>query len=140
MANISLSDAPCKALVSCYRVRIAKNTYKLPGSDVKPCVWAVVEVCLALLGACLPTFPGLFRWKSVQPRRGPSAMSHSKSADWSQYPVLEPDERRSGFRSGVGNAHAEFLKMIDWADVTKTVEKRNGMILQGREIFGTLGQ
>lgn len=119
---------------------LRKNTYKLLGSDVKPCVWAVVEVCMGILGACLPTFPALFRWKSVQLHRGPSRMSHSKSADSSQYPVLKPDERRSGFRSGVGKAHTDFLKMIDWADVPKAVEKSNGMKLQGREIFGTVAQ
>ncbi|CAF9911920.1 hypothetical protein IMSHALPRED_010636 [Imshaugia aleurites] len=104
MADISLSDAPW--------------------SDVKPCVWAVVEVCLGILGACLPTFPALFRWKTVRNSRRPSALSHSTGGDSSHYPILTPDERRSGFRSGVGNAHKEFLKMIDWADVPRAVEKK----------------
>lgn len=115
MANISLSDAPW--------------------SDVKPCVWAVVEVCLGILGACLPTFPALVRWKSVRNSQRPSGMSHSISVDSSQYPVLTPDERRSGFRSGVGSAHKEFLKMIDRADVPKAVEKGNSPRIQGREIL-----
>ena len=110
-------------------------TYKRLGSDVTPCVWAVVEVCLGILGACLPTFPALFRWKSVRDNQRPNGISHKRSADSSQYPALTPDERRSGFRSGVGNAHKEFLKMIDWADVPKAVEKGNGMRIQGREIF-----
>lgn len=61
-------------------------------------------------------------------------MFHSKSADSYQYPVLTPDERRSGFRSGVGNAHKEFLKMIDWADVPKAVDARNGTRFQGRDL------
>lgn len=100
------------------------NTNKLLGSDVKPCVWAVVEVCLGILGACLPTFPALFRWKTVRNSRRPSALSHSTGGDSSHYPILTPDERRSGFRSGVGNAHKEFLKMIDWADVPRAVEKK----------------
>ena len=113
-------------------------TYERLGSDVKPCVWAVVEVCLGILGACLPTFPALLRWKSVRNSQRPSGMSHSKSTDSSQYPVLTPDERRLGFRSGVvgvGKAHKEFLRMIDWADVPKAVEKGNGARLQGGEIF-----
>ena len=108
------------------------NTDKSLGSDVKPCVWAVVEVCLGILGACLPTFPALFRWKSVRNNRRPSRISRTKSADSSQYPVLTPDERRLGFRSGVGNAHKEFLKMIDWADVPKAVEKGDGTKMQGK--------
>ena len=84
------------------------NADTLPGSDVNPCVWAVVEVCLGILGACLPTFPALFRWKNARNHRGPSRMPRSESADSSQHPVLMPDERRSGFKSGVGK---EFLEM-----------------------------
>lgn len=135
MANISLSDAPCKALLQATRLILRDNTNMLPGSDVKPCVWAVVEVCLGILGACLPTFPALFRWKSVRDNRRPSGVTYSKSADSSQFPVLTADERRPRFRSGVGNAHKEFLKMIDWAHVPKTPEKGNGSRVQGREIF-----
>lgn len=116
-------------------ITLRNNTYKLLGSDVKPCVWAVVEVCLGILGACLPTFPALVRWKSVRNSQRPSGMSHSISVDSSQYPVLTPDERRSGFRSGVGSAHKEFLKMIDRADVPKAVEKGNSPRIQGREIL-----
>lgn len=116
-------------------ITLRNNTYKLLGSDVKPCVWAVVEVCLGILGACLPTFPALVRWKSVRNNQRPSGMSHSISVDSSQYPVLTPDERRSGFRSGVGSAHKEFLKMIDRADVPKAVEKGNSPRIQGREIL-----
>lgn len=119
---------------------LRNNTYKLLGSDVKPCVWAVVEVCLGILGACLPTFPALFHWKSVRKNQRPSGISLSKSADSSQYPVLTTDERRLGFRSGVGNAHKDFLKMIDWADVPKAVEKGKGTRLQEREIFDRVGQ
>ena len=111
-----------------------RTTLTNSGSDVKPCVWAVVEVCLGILGACLPTFPALFRWKTVRNNQRPSRISHVKSADSSQYPVLTPDERRSGFRTGVGNAHKEFLRMIDWVDVPKAVEKGNGARLQGREV------
>lgn len=101
-------------------------THKLPGSDVKPCVWAVVEVCLGILGACLPTFPALFRCKSVRNNRKTSAVSLSRSNDSYQYPVLTPDERRIGFTSEAGNAHNEFLRMADWADVPRAVDKRDG--------------
>lgn len=116
------------------------STYKFPGSDVKPCVWAVVEVCLGILGACLPTYPALFRWKQVHNHRRPSRIFQSKSADSSRFPVLTPDERRSGFRSGVGNTQKEFLKMIDWADVPRAIEKGDGMGLQAGEIFDTAAQ
>ena len=98
----------------------------LPGSDVKPCVWAVVEVCLCILGACLPTFPALFHWKIAQNNRRPSRMFKSRSASSSQYPVLTPEDRRLGFRSGVGNAHKEFLRMMDLADAPKAGEKEDG--------------
>ena len=52
-------------------------------------------------------------------------MFPTKSAGSTQYPVLTPDERRSGFRSGVGDTQEEFLKMIDWADAPKTVDNRD---------------
>ena len=101
------------------------TTYKLLGSDVKPCVWAVVEVCLAILGACLPMFPALVRWKTIRNDKRPSGVSPSKSADSSQYHVLTLDERHSGSRSGIGNTHKEFLKMTSWADVPKAVKERD---------------
>ena len=122
MADISLSDAPCKAKTSVYGASI---TDKLLGSDVKPCVWAVVEVCLGILGACLPTFPALFRWKIVRNKPSPNRMPNSGSDDSSQYAVLTPDEPRSGFRSSIGNAK-EFLKMNSWANVSKSLEEGNG--------------
>lgn len=96
---------------------------ELLGSDVKPCVWAVVEVCLGILGACLPTFPALFHWKGVRSSRKPSRKAHPESADSSQYAVLTPDERRSGLKSGIGNGHEDLMGMIDWADVPKAAEK-----------------
>lgn len=55
-------------------------------------------------------------------------MPHSESADSSQYAVLTPDERRSGLQSGIGNAHKDLMKMIDWADVPKAAEKGNSTI------------
>ena len=111
------------------------TTYKLIGSDVKPCVWAVVEVCLAILGACLPMFPALFRWKAIRNDKRPSGESHSKSADSSQYHVLTPDERRSGPKGGIGNTHKDFFKMTDWADVPKAAEERKGVGIQERDMF-----
>ena len=103
-----------------------ENTDKISGSDVKPCVWAVVEVCLGILGACLPTFPALLRWKSIRSNQRPRQLFQAKSTGSTQYPVLTPDERRSGFRSGVGDTQEEFLKMIDWTDVPKAMDNRNG--------------
>ena len=111
------------------------HTDKRLGSDVKPCVWAVVEVCLGIVSACLPTFPALLHWKSVCSSQRPRRISHSKSADSFHYPVLTPDERRSGSKSEVGNVHKGFLRMIDWADVPKAVEKGNDTRLEQQEVF-----
>ena len=48
-------------------------------------------------------------------------------SDSSQYAVLTSDKARSEFRSGVGNAHKDSLRMTDWADyVPKTLEEGNG--------------
>ena len=106
MANLSLSDAPCKATIFFVSSSYIDN---ILGSDVKPCVWAVVEVCLAILGACLPTYPALFGWKSVRnQQRG--RVPHSGSPDSSQYAVLTSDKPRSELGSGVGNGH-ESLRM-----------------------------
>lgn len=125
MADLSLSDAPCKAWASSYREYCGIFIDELLGSDVKPCVWAVVEVCLGILGACLPTFPALFHWMSVRSNRKPSRMPNSESADSSQYAVLTPDESRSGRKSGIENAQKDFMKMIDWANVPKAAEEGN---------------
>ena len=110
MAKLSLSDAPCKSRTLGYRARIDS----VLDSDVAPCVWAAVEVCLGVLSACLPTYPALFRWKSVRAQQRGSGMPHSGS-DSSQYAVLTSDKAR-----------LESLRMTDWADVPKTLDKGHG--------------
>ena len=60
-------------------------------------------------------------------------MPHSESADSSQYAVLTPEERRSGLKSGIGKAHKDFMRMIDWAEEPNAVDKDNKTQLQGRE-------
>ena len=39
---------------------------------------------------------------------------------------------------GVGKAHKEFLKMIDWADIPKAVEKGSGVRSQEEEVFDSV--
>ena len=49
-------------IVSIYRVpRVASlSLTDAPWSDVDACVWSVVEVCVGIVGACLPTYRPLF--------------------------------------------------------------------------------
>lgn len=93
------------------------------GSDVDAAVWGVVEVNLAILSACLPTFPALLNWRSVHRRNTPPGGADPKSWGSASYPALIPDERRSGFRSGSGYAHKDALKMEDWSEESKGAER-----------------
>lgn len=62
-----------------------------PWSDVDACIWSVVEVCVGIVGACLPTYRPLFvyLWGEdarlfLHPRRKnyiswPTSRNHSRS-------------------------------------------------------------
>ena len=99
----------------------------LPGSDVDACVWGIVEVCLAILSACTPTFPALFRWRKVRRNSRPVA-GDVKRSNSGGYPVSAPDERRLGFRSDVRLADEGAVKMDDWSQVSKDEERGNAHV------------
>ena len=92
------------------------------GSDVDACVWGIVEVCLAILSACTPTFPALFRWRKVRRNSRPVAGDVKRSGS---YPISPPDERQLGFGSDVRLANEGAVNMDDWSEVTKDVERGN---------------
>lgn len=108
------------------------STYNALGSDVDACVWGVVEVCLAILSACTPTFPALFRWRSLRRNSRPREEDPKRSG-LVGYPALVPDERRSGFRSGVRLAHGGAIKMDDWSEST-TDEEQGTIHVEGRNL------
>ena len=97
----------------------------LPGSDVDACVWGIVEVCLAILSACTPTFPALFRWRKVRRNSRPAAGDVKRTGS---YPISAPDDRRLGFRSDVRLANEAAVKMDDWSEVTKDEERGNARV------------
>lgn len=107
MAQLSLSDAPW--------------------SDVDACVWGIVEVCLAILSACTPTYPALFRWRKVRRNSRPVA-GDVKRSDSAGYRASTPDERRFGFRSDVRLAGDGAVKMDDWSEVSKDEERGNAHV------------
>lgn len=85
----------------------------MPGSDVEPCVWSVVEVDVAIVCACLPTFRPLFDRKVRRSnKRGRSvelAVDHS----------FAPPTRRSGYKNVEGEANGKFMDLVrkNWAAV-----------------------
>lgn len=82
----------------------------------------MVEVCLAILSACTPTFPALLRWRSLRANSRLSVGEPKRSGS-AGFPALVPDERRAGFRSDSGYAHKNAVKMSDWSQVTKDEEQ-----------------
>lgn len=93
----------------------------LLGSDVQPCVLALVEVCVAIFCASLPTFPALFHVKSIRNIKKPSVDPRSMLSS------LAPEERRrSGYRSSPENTHKESMKMANWAEIPKCEEWGSG--------------
>lgn len=109
MANISLSDAPCMRIIQSPNHRLTAKANRLPGSDVQPCVWAIVESCVAIFCACLPTFPALFHMKSVRDNQKPCSDPRS-------IPSLTRNERRSGYQNSATNSCEDFLRRTNWAE------------------------
>ncbi len=70
----------------------------------------------------MPTFPALFRWRSLRANSRPSGVEPKRSGS-AGYPALVPDERRAGFRSDSGYAHKDAVKMDDWSQVSKDEEQ-----------------
>ena len=83
------------------------------GSDVEPCVWSVVEVDVAIICACLPTFRPLFDRKV----RGSSKRLHNLelATDHS----FSPFNRRSGYGNVEGEANNKFVDLVhkNWAAI-----------------------
>ena len=101
------------------------STNHTPGSDVDACVWGIVEVCLAILSACTPTFPALFRWRKVRRNSRPIAGDVKRSGS---YPISAPNERQPGFRSDVRLTNEGAVKLDDWSEVTKDEERGNAHV------------
>lgn len=102
-------------VVSIYRVpkMYSISLSDVSWSDVEPCVWSVVEVDVAIVCACLPTFRPLFDRKVRRSnKRGRSvelAVDHS----------FAPPTRRSGYKNVEGEANGKFMDLVrkNWAAV-----------------------
>ncbi|KAL8832830.1 MAG: hypothetical protein Q9191_000014 [Dirinaria sp. TL-2023a] len=80
-------------IVSIYRIpQVTKmSRVDAPWSDVDTCVWSMVEVCVGIVGACLPTYRPLFEYlwgEDVRPFRHlgrrnniswPTSRNHSRN-------------------------------------------------------------
>ncbi|KAK0511558.1 hypothetical protein JMJ35_006131 [Cladonia borealis] len=87
-----------------------------PGwTDVDPCVWSLVEVCVAIVCACLPTFRVLFNRLILQKRVGSSAYL----VDMPRYPSSTTNERQADFRSKDSAAQVEVANVVpnNWVQV-----------------------
>lgn len=84
--------------------------YATLDSDVEPCVWAVVESCVAIFCACLPTFPALLHIRSIRASQKPSDDPRS-------LPSLASDSRRSGYSGSAGSACKELSRKGDWTEL-----------------------
>ena len=103
MYSISLSDVSCTCTISTSQTAQAIRLTEHQGSDVEPCVWSVVEVDVAIVCACLPTFRPLF---------DPKVRASSKRAQNIE-PAIDaskaPLNRRSGYENMEGEANSKFL-------------------------------
>ena len=102
MYSISLSDVSCTWIIP---DSPGDKTDRTSGSDVEPCVWSVVEVDVAIVCACLPTFRPLFdprvrassnRAQSIEPGINVSKASLN---------------RRSGYENMEAEANSKFLAL-----------------------------
>lgn len=87
----------------------------IPGSDVEPCVWSVVEVDVAILCACLPTFRPLF-----DPKVRRSSKRGVQSVELATDDSFTPPNRRSGYENvEAGANNNRFLDLVrrNWAAV-----------------------
>ena len=91
-------------------------TDKLSGTDVDPCVWSMVEVCVAIVCACLPTFKVLFN-RLIRPKRVSTSTAYI--VDMPRYPALTTDEHRSDYRSKESESQVAIVKRVhdNWVQV-----------------------
>lgn len=89
------------------------KTDRTPGSDVEPCVWSVVEVDVAIVCACLPTFRPLF-----DPRVRASS-KRAQSVERATEASNAPSKHRSGYENVEGEANSKFLDLVrkNWPGV-----------------------
>ena len=75
----------------------------------------MVEVCVAIVCACLPTCRVLFSKLMLRKWLG----STPYLVDMPHYPSLTADERRPGFRSKDSGAQVEYVNVVrdNWAQV-----------------------
>ena len=113
MYSISLSDVSCTSPCLSIPNRSSESTDIVIGSDVEPCVWSVVEVDVAIVCACLPTFRPLFD------RKVRRSSSRSQSVELAAGGSLAPSNRRSGYEHMEGKANEKFLDLVrkNWAAV-----------------------
>lgn len=92
---------------------MSDETDVLPGSDVEPCVWSVIEVDVAIICACLPTFRPLF-----DPRVRHSS-KRGQSIQLTTDDSIALSHRKSGYENVEGEADDKFIDMVrkNWAAV-----------------------
>ncbi len=112
MYSISLSDVSCTSPVSPSPTASAIILILL-GSDVEPCVWSVVEVDVAIVCACLPTFRPLFDRKVRRTNK------RDQSVELATDHSFAPPNRRSGYENVEAQAKNQFLDLVrkNWAAV-----------------------
>ena len=110
--KLSLTDPGCMPPV---QPPLRCNADKVSGTDVDACVWSMVEVCVAIVCACLPTCRVLFSRLVLRKR----VDSVPYLVDMPRYPSLTADERRPGFRSKYIGAQVEIVNVVreNWAQV-----------------------
>ncbi|KAK3176963.1 hypothetical protein OEA41_008289 [Lepraria neglecta] len=107
-------------VASIYRVpKVYGLALSDPGwTDTDACIWSMVEVCVAIVCACLPTLKVLLNW-ILHGKWADSATPDITSIRLPRYPSLTPDERRPGYKSKDCDAQLDFMKVAgsDWAHV-----------------------
>ena len=80
----------------------------------------MVEVCVAIVCACLPTFKVLFN-RLIHHKRLSSSTPYP--VDMPRYPALTADERRPGYRSKEHESQMEFVNRVhdSWVQVRAAV-------------------
>jgi len=119
MASLSLSDAPCMCP---FTLAALKKNSQPTGSDVDSCVWSVAEVCVGIVGACLPTLRPLFNrsgrsypdrsLKDVPPGYSYGAKD-SRGTQWKQVQTTITAAKPSRSRSGDGRPLIRLAIMPD---------------------------
>lgn len=78
----------------------------------------MVEVCVAIVCACLPTLKVILNW-ILHGKRVASTGPDVTSTSLAHYPPLTPDDRRPGYKSKDSDVQLDFVKVTrsNWAHV-----------------------